>query len=188
MRSRIREIRKAKGLTLAEVAERIKPEPSTAQTIGRLETGMRTLSVDWLNRIARALDVEPTELITLPQQADCPLKGEIHKDGSVHAVPMEMIDLRMAAKDPLALRVSEVFGNFLPGDILICDRVPGDTLHLLDGEDCLIETVDGLSCFGRLLAEPNGSISLATSPPKARVYRDLRPVWGAKMVMLIRHF
>ena len=188
MRSRIREIRKAKGLTLAEVAKRIKPEPSTAQTIGRLETGMRTLSVDWLNRIADALEVEPAELITLPEQADCPLMGEIRRDGHVHPVPTEMIDLRLAAKDPLAIRVAEVQGTFLPGDILICDRVPADTLHLLDGQDCLVETIDGLCCFGRLFATPDGDISVATAPPKAKVHRNLKPIWGAKMVMLIRHF
>ncbi|MGD8326729.1 MAG: helix-turn-helix transcriptional regulator [Sphingomonadales bacterium] len=188
MRSRIREIRKAKGLTLAEVAERIKPEPSTAQTIGRLETGMRTLSVEWLNRIAKALEVEPSELITLPQQADCPIMGEILADGFIHPIPTEMVDLRLAAKDPLAIRVSEVYDDFIPGDIIIFDRVAGDALYLLDGQDCLIETADGLSCFGRLLMEPEGSVNIATSRPEAKVYRDLRPVWGAKMVMLIRHF
>jgi hypothetical protein len=36
--------------------------------------------------------------------------------------------------------------------------------------------------------EPEGSVNIATSRPEAKVYRDLRPVWGAKMVMLIRHF
>ncbi|HKX36332.1 MAG TPA: helix-turn-helix transcriptional regulator, partial [Rhizorhapis sp.] len=40
----IREIRKAKGLTLEDVAQRCDP-PTTAQTIGRLETGTRTVSV-----------------------------------------------------------------------------------------------------------------------------------------------
>ena len=40
MLSRIRDVRRAKGLTLADVAERCKP-PTTAQTIGRLETGTR---------------------------------------------------------------------------------------------------------------------------------------------------
>lgn len=44
MINRIRDIRKQKGLTLADVAERCSP-PTTAQTIGRLETGMRQLSL-----------------------------------------------------------------------------------------------------------------------------------------------
>ena len=56
MSNRIRDIRKAKGLTLADVAAACTP-PTTAQTIGRLETGTRTLSLVWLNRIADALGV-----------------------------------------------------------------------------------------------------------------------------------
>ena len=50
----IRAVRTAKRLTLEDVAERCVP-PTTAQTIGRLETGTRTLSLGWMNRIAAAL-------------------------------------------------------------------------------------------------------------------------------------
>jgi transcriptional regulator with XRE-family HTH domain len=61
----IREVRQAKGLTLADVAARCVP-PTTAQTIGRLETGTRTVSVDWLNRIATALGVGASILSPCP--------------------------------------------------------------------------------------------------------------------------
>ncbi|RZM07363.1 MAG: XRE family transcriptional regulator, partial [Sphingomonas sp.] len=47
----IREVRRAKSMTLEDVARACVP-PTTAQTIGRLETGTRTVSVGWLNRIA----------------------------------------------------------------------------------------------------------------------------------------
>ena len=57
MITRIREVRKAKGLTLEQVGALCDP-PTTAQTIGRLETGTRTVSVKWLNRIALALGVK----------------------------------------------------------------------------------------------------------------------------------
>jgi len=40
----IREVRNARGLTLLDVAQRCDP-PTTAQTIGRLETGTRTVWV-----------------------------------------------------------------------------------------------------------------------------------------------
>ena len=53
----IRSVRRAKGLTLEEVGGRCVP-PTTAQTIGRLETGTRTLSLGWMNRIAAALGVD----------------------------------------------------------------------------------------------------------------------------------
>src|SRR3546814_15049736 len=63
----IREVRKAKGLTLQDVAERCDP-PTTPQTVGRLETGTRTVSVAWLNRIAGALGVDPSQLVTHPDR------------------------------------------------------------------------------------------------------------------------
>ena len=62
MINRIRDVRRQKGLTLAEVAAACDP-PTTAQTVGRLETGMRNLSLDWMNRIAAALGVEPQMLL-----------------------------------------------------------------------------------------------------------------------------
>ena len=56
MITRIREVRRARKMTLQDVADRCTP-PTTPQTIGRLETGTRTVSVGWLNRIAAALGV-----------------------------------------------------------------------------------------------------------------------------------
>ena len=65
---RIRDIRKEKGLTLADIAAACEP-PTSAQTIGRLETGMRNLSLVWMNRIAAALGVEPEMLVRGEQAA-----------------------------------------------------------------------------------------------------------------------
>ena len=73
MINRIRDIRKQKGLTLAEVAASCRP-PTTAQTIGRLETGMRNLSLVWMNRIAAALAVDPA-LLVKGEAAGQPLLG-----------------------------------------------------------------------------------------------------------------
>src|ERR1044071_8021129 len=62
MITRIREVRRARGMTLDDVARACDP-PTTPQTIGRLETGTRTVSVGWLNRIARALGVDAQDLV-----------------------------------------------------------------------------------------------------------------------------
>ncbi|MEH6724359.1 MAG: helix-turn-helix transcriptional regulator, partial [Qipengyuania sp.] len=62
MINRIRDIRKQKGLTLADLAEACSP-PTTPQTVGRLETGMRNLSLKWMERIAAALEVDPEMLV-----------------------------------------------------------------------------------------------------------------------------
>src|SRR5579885_164018 len=72
MITRIREVRRARGLTLDDVARRCEP-PTTPQTIGRLETGARTVSVGWLNRIAKALGVEAADLVSLPEREAVPV-------------------------------------------------------------------------------------------------------------------
>ena len=77
----IREVRRAKGLTLDEVAGRCVP-PTTAQTIGRLEMGTRTVSIGWLNRIAAALDVAAADLVKLPDRAELPVAAILDANGA----------------------------------------------------------------------------------------------------------
>lgn len=60
MKNRIKELRKAKGLTQPELAELV--ETSVGQ-IARLESGLRRLDTDWMERIAPHLGVRPAELI-----------------------------------------------------------------------------------------------------------------------------
>src|SRR3990170_3710732 len=81
MITRIREVRRARKMTLDEVAKACDP-PTTPQTIGRLETGSRTVSVGWLNRIARALQVEAADLVRLPEREDLPIAAILDHDGA----------------------------------------------------------------------------------------------------------
>ena len=81
MITRIREVRRAKKLTLQDVAERCSP-PTTPQTIGRLETGARTVSVGWLNRIARALAVDTNALVLTPDREEVPVVALIGQKGA----------------------------------------------------------------------------------------------------------
>src|ERR1051325_2825193 len=84
MITRIREVRHARGLTLEDVARACVP-PTTAQTIGRLETGTRTVSVGWLNRIAAALGVEASDLVSLPDRPDVAVAAQLDPSGA-HAL------------------------------------------------------------------------------------------------------
>ena len=70
--NRIRDVRLAKGWTLADLAAACEP-PTTAQTIGRLETGMRGLSVRWLERIAAALGVQRDTLLVAGPEEQTPM-------------------------------------------------------------------------------------------------------------------
>ncbi|MGL6042329.1 MAG: helix-turn-helix domain-containing protein, partial [Sandaracinobacteroides sp.] len=82
MMSRLREIRKARGLTLAEVAALCAPV-TTAVTIGRLETGARQLTVPWIERLADALEVDPRQLIAQESDSTVPVAAQLTSEGAL---------------------------------------------------------------------------------------------------------
>ena len=65
--NRIRELREARGLSAADLAEKV----GTSQPqITRLERGERRLTVDWMQRIAKALDCQPSDLMATATLAE----------------------------------------------------------------------------------------------------------------------
>src|ERR1044071_9810433 len=126
MITRIRDVRRARKMTLQDVADRCAP-PTTPQTIGRLETGTRTVSVDWLHRIAAALGVEAAELIDLPDRADIPVAATIDHEGA-HAPRREGVSLPPCAEPAtIAVSVSSGVGDYRSGDQIWCDRLEADS-------------------------------------------------------------
>jgi len=115
MQSRIRDVRKAKGLTLADVAERCKPA-TTAQTIGRLETGTRVLSLIWINRIAAALGVDSSDLVALPDQEYLPVAAVLHDDGTHAPTKEERIMVPNVSGAMVGMRIAAGTGEYRRGD------------------------------------------------------------------------
>lgn len=72
MKNRIKELRKARGLTARELAKKVKTSPSQ---ISRLEKSKRKLSLEWILRLSGAMDVTPNELVDIdlgsPVPATC---------------------------------------------------------------------------------------------------------------------
>lgn len=60
MENRIRAVRKAKGLSQEQLGEMV---GTNKVQIGRLEKGNRRLTIDWVEKIAKALDCHPMELL-----------------------------------------------------------------------------------------------------------------------------
>jgi transcriptional regulator with XRE-family HTH domain len=60
MKNRIKELRKSRGLTLEALAGMVN---SSNQHISHLENGRRRLTVDWMERIAKAFQCHPFELL-----------------------------------------------------------------------------------------------------------------------------
>ncbi len=185
MITRIREVRRAKGLTLLDVAERCAP-PTTAQTIGRLETGTRTVSVGWLNRIAAALDVSAGDLVEMPDHADLPVAAILDAEG-VNAPQRPSVATPPApAPGMVAIQVETTIGEYRAGDMIWCQRVAPDNFAILLNRDVLLPRPAGRFIFGRLINRDGTMLQIL--PPgaggKQQVISD--PAWAAYAVKLIR--
>lgn len=181
----IREVRRAKGLTLAEVGARCDP-PTTAQTIGRLETGTRTVSVGWLNRIAKALGVDAADLVTLPDRPDLPVAAILGHDGA-HAPRAEA---RVAPPQPapalIAVIVESGTGDYRAGDEIWCERLAPEAFASALNRDILAPRPAGRFAFGRLIGRDDGKLHLLPPGAGARQQVIADPPWLACAVKLVR--
>ena len=62
IRENIKALRERRGLSRPQLGMRLVP-PTSGQQIEKLEKGQRQLTVDWIERIAVALDVDPAALV-----------------------------------------------------------------------------------------------------------------------------
>jgi len=184
LQTRLREIRKSKKLTLQDVADRANP-PTTAQTIGRLETGVRTLSVDWIERIAAALDVMPEELIALPKGGDVVISGSVGIHGNVTTID-KTLSLRLDVLEPISIKIGENQGSYIADDTVLCSALPPTKYASALGQDCLIENTDGKRYFGKLIRYDNGDADLASLKTGGLIITGLKPVLIAPAKYQIR--
>lgn len=185
MITRIREVRKARGMTLAEVAAACEP-PTTAQTIGRLETGMRTVSVGWLNRIAKALDVEAAELVTLPERVDVPVAAVLNGEGIIAPRRTTALIPPAPSTTSVGVTVESAVGDYRAGDSVWLDRLAPDDYGRALNRDVLVPRAAGRFAFGRLVATDKARIQLLPLTPGARQIVVSDAPWLAVAKTLIR--
>ncbi|WP_417621345.1 helix-turn-helix domain-containing protein [Parasphingorhabdus sp.] len=185
MISRIREVRKGKGLTLEDVAKRCKP-PTTAQTIGRLETGARTLSLGWLNRIANALAVDSAALLSLPDQEELPVAAILDHKGA-HALEKPE-NIYQPAIEPamVALRVKSSIGDYRAGDDIWLSRRTPDQYSGALNRDVLVPRPAGRYIFGRLIGREASRLQILPLGSGARQQIVSDPEWIGVAVRLVR--
>jgi transcriptional regulator with XRE-family HTH domain len=188
MINRIRDIRRQKALTLADVAQRCSP-PTTAQTIGRLETGMRNLSLSWMNRIAAALEVAP-ELLVRPDAAAQPRIIARLTDHGAEALsaPLDAIlPTALAAGKPLLVMAIETgAGEYRAGDQLWLREAPPDEHHRLINRDVLVPRPGGRFAFGRMIDRDDQRVALLPPGIGQRQIVIDHPAWLASAEMLVR--
>lgn len=185
MITRIREVRRARRMTLQDVADRCDP-PTTPQTIGRLETGTRTVSVGWLNRIAGALGVEASDLVTLPEREDIPVAATLDHDGA-HAPRREGVVIPPAAVPGLiAMTVNAGIGDYRSGDEIWLARLDPDRFASALNRDILLPRPGGRFLFGRLIGREGDKLHVLPLGAGQRQAVVTDPAWAAVAVKLIR--
>lgn len=189
MINRIRDIRREKGLTLADVAARCAP-PTTAQTIGRLETGMRQLSLTWMNRIAAALGVAP-ELLVKGDIGQPPKLVARLADAGAEALaqPRDAILPTQLADEGslLALAVEASVGEYRAGDQLWLRQASNeaDWTRLMN-RDVLAPRPGGRFAFGRLIDRDGRRVAILPPGLGQRQLVIDNPPWLAVAEMLVR--
>ena len=181
----IREVRRARGLTLDEVGRLCDP-PTTAQTIGRLETGTRTVSVGWLNRIAKALGVTAADLVQLPDRAELPVAAELNASGAT--APRRTATVVPPAPSPelVAVTVTGGVGDYRAGDVIWCERLAPDDFGRALNRDVLVPRPGGRFAFGRLLDRDGAKLHLLPLGPGGRQQVVADAPWLARAVRLVR--
>jgi transcriptional regulator with XRE-family HTH domain len=192
MINRIRDIRRQKGVTLAEVAAACDP-PTTAQTIGRLETGMRNLSLTWMNRIAAALEVEPELLVRGSDAAQPKIIARLTDSGAEALtaerdaiLPTALGSGQNASAPLLCLEIESAQGEYRAGDQLWLRQVEPEQAAKLVNRDVLAPRPGGRFAFGRLIDRQGSKVGLL--PPvlgQRQVVID-SPPWLAVAEMLVR--
>lgn len=181
----IRDVRRARGMTLHDVAMACVP-PTTAQTIGRLETGMRTVSVGWLNRIAAALGVPAADLVRLPDQSDLPVAAILGGTGAHAPRLSDAVLPPRPAPDQVAIIVDSGVGDYRAGDVLWCERVGPDGFPSALNRDILVPRPAGRFLFGRLIGRESGKLQMLPLGAGMRQQIVADPPWAAVARLLVR--
>lgn len=167
--NRVRQVRKAKGLSMEELGAKMVP-PVHFTTIAKIERSQRRLTSEMLSAIAEALDVDPRELIDqvpamLPVRS-IPIVGKIAAGNWREAVqdPQGHIAIPIGGANAFAL---EPEGDSMDkvvkgGRVLVI--VDPDRLDLRDGLLYAIMNNEGETTFKQFRSEPPRLEPLSNNP------------------------
>jgi transcriptional regulator with XRE-family HTH domain len=185
MITRIREVRRARGMTLDDVAKRCDP-PTTAQTIGRLETGTRTVSIGWLNRIARALGVDAQDLVERGDASELKVAAVLGPGGAVAPRRTAIIVPPRVDEGQIGLTVAASIGDYRSGDEIWCLTLePGRYADALN-RDVLVPRPAGRFLFGRLINRDEEKLQILPLEAGGRQQVVANPPWLGVATRLVR--
>jgi len=185
--NRIREIREAKNLSGRELADLV--ETSTQQ-IYRLEVGERRLTDEWMQKLAKALQCHPFDLL------DVQMRANIAEVTSFVAVDCrllpyenpETVELPSHLNGLVAIRVKDeaLWPRYEPGDLLLYNR-PEDGWKEQEclGRECVVETSVGALFVKRVLPGAAAS-TYRLSSFRETAMENVRIKWASPITWVMR--
>ena len=188
MINRIRDIRKQKNMTLADLAEACDP-PTTPQTVGRLETGMRNLSTKWIERLGAALGVDPEMLVRSEKAGHPQVVATLGQSGpeALDKTRDAILATDVGGHGALVvLTIDYPHGEYRPGDQLWLRQIDPDDAARAINRDVLVPKKGGRFAFGRLI-DRQGSLVGILPPGHGEKQQVVdKPAWIAVAEMLVR--
>ena len=185
MITRIREVRRARGMTLEDVAKRCQP-PTTPQTIGRLETGTRTVSIGWLNRIAQALGVEAQDLVERGDTSELKVAAIVGSGGAMAPKRAAIVVPPRGEEGQVAILVAGSVGDYRTGDEIWCDTLQPENYARALNRDVLVPRPAGRFLFGRLINRDEEKLQILPLESGGRQQVVANPPWLAVAAKLVR--
>ena len=185
MITRIREVRRARGMTLDDVAQACIPR-TTPQTIGRLETGTRTVSIGWLNRIAKALGVEAQDLVERGEGVDLKVAATLGRNGASAPRRAAIVVPPRTDEGDVAVVVASSVGEYRTGDEIWCRTLQPNEFGQALNRDVLVPRPAGRFLFGRMIDRDDERLQLLPLEAGARSQVVSNPPWIAVATRLVR--
>lgn len=120
---RLRRHRRARKMTLRELALELETTP---QTVQRLETGQMTLSLEWLFKLCAVFEVDPATLFQAGDDIGIPVVGTLGRTNTVAYIPPSrqmIVTLGPQSADRIAIRLSADIADYQEGDLLIASPI-----------------------------------------------------------------
>ncbi len=186
METTIRDVRRARGFTLYDLARRCVPA-TTPQTVGRLENGTRTVSIAWLKRLAIAMDVEPKDLIFSAEKPELRVVADLGPKGASPPRRGAIIVPPSVSEGQVAVLVVASLGNYRAGDELWCDVLKGEDYARALNRDVLVPRAGSRFLFGRLINLHEEKMHILPLDAGARQHVVSSPEWLAVTRKLVRN-
>jgi hypothetical protein len=173
-------------MTLDDVARSCDP-PTTPQTIGRLETGTRTVSIGWLNRIANALGVDAADLVEGGgEKNELPVAAVLGAGGATAPTRTAVVVPPRGKAGQVAITVSASIGDYRAGDEIWCEVVEADEFARALNRDVLVPRPAGRFLFGRLIDRDEERLQLLPPGAGGRQQIVANAPWIAVATKLVR--